>query len=320
MTVNYCRQLMRFPVSWEVRIVDFYSRPGGVSLPLHVRHVLGGWPMRDSGIPEQRGNCALDWMGGLAKEALEQLASLRATKAAGLNQECLDLFMETVCGDDGDDPAAVLRVMFARHLRPEVIATQYIPEAARLLGRQWAGDSISFVQVTVCTARLQSVLHEIENAGGVGSAHAGISVLVLVPQAEQHTLGAYVLAFSLRRAGHVVCLRVSPTGPELTQLLTATRFDLALVSVSCGAGLESSVGLVRTLRLLARGTLRILVGGSIAEDDDMLLETTGADAVVRDVAAVIAEYAPPAHGGTLDNGDEIKSESSCGTRIERGLR
>lgn len=276
--------------------------------------------MRDTGIPEGHGHSALDWIGGLAKEALEQLASLRAHKAGEVKQEHLDHLLQVVSGDDGDDAAAVLRTMIARQLPPEAIANNYIPEAARTLGRHWEEDRISFVEVTVWTARLQAMLHEIDDLVNGRSRQGGISVLVLVPQGEQHTLGAYVLASGLRRAGHVASIRVAPTAAELTQLVQTARFDLALVSVACTAGMTSATGLIKTLRLLARAPLRVLVGGAIAEDDQNLLEMTGADAVCRDVSSVIAEYAPAKDSDTLDRGDEIKANRADGIRFERGQR
>jgi methylmalonyl-CoA mutase cobalamin-binding subunit len=138
----------------------------------------------------------------------------------------------------------------------------------------------------------------------------GPSALILVAEAEQHTLGAMVLALELRLAGFSAQVRVAPLASELTQLIGAQRFDLALVSLGSTAGLESAVGLVRTLRLLSRGSeMCIFVGGAIPVEDAVLLEETGADRVLRDVSALMSEYDACRGGRQLDRDQKRRQRS-----------
>lgn len=246
--------------------------------------------MRDNGITYAEADCGLETFGGLAQEALQHLVSLRGQDTASIAQEHLDHFIDLLGRDAGFDPVAVLHDMAARRLDATAVACRYVPEAARILGDRWLSDQISFVDVTVGTERLHGLVRRVDEIMDEVSLALGPSALILVAEAEQHTLGAFVLALQLRAAGFSAVVRIAPVASELTQLMAANRFDLTLVSLGCTAALDASVALVRTLRLVSRKDMRIFVGGAIPVSDDRLLAETGADRVLRDVAVLIAEH------------------------------
>jgi methylmalonyl-CoA mutase cobalamin-binding subunit len=246
--------------------------------------------MRDNGIPEAQGQSGLDWFAGLATEALGRLVSVRDQEGAVVKQEHLDHFMQVLFEARSVDADVLLAEMMARQLDPASIACTYVPEAARILGRRWASDEVSFIDVTLCTEKLHALVRRIDGRLPEVRPATGPSALVLVSEAEQHTLGALVLALELRLAGFSAVVRVAPMASELTQMMAANRFDLAIVSVGCTSALDSAVGLVRTLRLLSRGEMCIFVGGAIPLDDAALKKETAADRVLREVSALMAEY------------------------------
>jgi methylmalonyl-CoA mutase cobalamin-binding subunit len=256
--------------------------------------------MRDNGIPEAQDQNGLDWFAGLAREALGRLVSVRDQESAVVKQEYLDLFLQVLASDKAVDPAVLLDTMVALHLDPAMVACEYAGAAARHLGEGWLSDDLSFVDVTVRSERLHGLVRRVEEMVDDVGALTGPSALVLVAEAEQHTLGAFVLALQLRLAGFSAVVRVAPVAADLTVLMAANRFDLALVSIGCTAGLASGAGLVRTLRLMSRGDLCIYVGGAVPVADDKLLATTGADRVLRDVSALMADYENCVAGRTLD--------------------
>ncbi len=267
--------------------------------------------MRDSGITEARDQGCLNWISGLAQEALGRLVSVRDQHGVEVRQEHLDMFMELLANDRSVDPAGLLDAMLARHLQPEMVACGYVSAAARSLGDSWLDDSMSFLDVTIRSERLQGVVRQVDEMLTVSSRSNGPSVLILVAEAEQHTLGAFVLALQLRLAGFSAVVRVAPVAADLTILLAANRFDLVLVSIGCSAGLESGIGLVRTLRLLSRGDMRIYVGGAVPMSDEQLLSVTGADRALRDVAALVADYgATPSHDRLEKRGERVGARSS----------
>ena len=246
--------------------------------------------MRDTGIPYAEAGCGLEAHAGLAREALNYLVSVRGQDSATVKQEHFDHFMQAISTDAVFDPVALVDAMAARRLDATTVALRYVPEAARCLGERWPADQISFVDVTVCTERLHGVVRRVDELLDDPSKVLGPSALILVAEAEQHTLGAFVLALHLRAAGFSAVARIAPVASELTQVMASNRFDLALVSLGCTAALGSGAGLVRTLRLLSRGDLCIFVGGAIPVSDERLLAETGADRALRDVSALLAEY------------------------------
>ncbi|MFN3281117.1 MAG: cobalamin-dependent protein [Tabrizicola sp.] len=256
--------------------------------------------MRDNGISDAEVNCGHDTFAGLAREALYRLISERRCQDASVRREHLDHLMQVLAKHGAFDATQVLDEMGVLRIDPATVACAYVPAAARSLGEQWETDQVSFVDVTVRVERLHELVRRVDEILDVASPVSGPTALVLVAEAEQHTLGAFVLALQLRAAGCGVVVRVAPAAADLIRLLAANRFDLALVSIGCSAALESGAALIRTLRLLSRGEMCIFVGGSIPIPDDGLLRDTGADRVLRDVSALLAEYEGCNQGLTLD--------------------
>jgi methylmalonyl-CoA mutase cobalamin-binding subunit len=246
--------------------------------------------VRDNGISYTQADCGLETFAGLAREALNYLVSVRGQDSAAVKQSHFDHFMQVLARDAPFDPIAVLEDLASRKLSPSTVACSYVPEAARRLGERWLADEISFVDVTVCTERLHGIVRRVDELLDDANSVMGPSALILVAEAEQHTLGAHILALQLRAAGFSAVVRIAPIASELTTLMAANRFDLALVSMGCTAALESGIGLVRTLRLMSRGDLCIFVGGAIPLSDEKLLAETGADRAMRNISALMAEY------------------------------
>lgn len=271
--------------------------------------------MRDNGIPQARDQDFLNWFAGLAQEALGRLVSVRDQQGVEVRKDHLDLFLDLLAHDTGADPSALLDAMVARRLGPEIVACDYASEAARSLGDSWLADEVSFVDVTIRSERLHGLVRRVDEMLVPTMQAGGPSALILVAEAEQHTLGAHVLALKLRLAGFSTVVRIAPIASELTQLMTANRFDIALVSIGCVAGLDSGAGLVRTLRLLSRGETRIYVGGAIPIEDDRLLEVTAADEVLRDVSALLAQFAPNGAARALDRNEESSEREGATSSV-----
>ncbi len=274
--------------------------------------------MRDNGIPEAQGHDGSDWFAGLAKEALGRLVSVRDHHGAVARQDHLDHFLRVLREARSVDPAVLLAEMLPRQIDPATVACLYVPAAARRLGADWEADRISFIDVTLCTEKLHGLVRKVDELLSEVRSATGPSALVLVADAEQHTLGALVLALEMRLAGFSVMVRVAPMPRDLTLLMSGNRFDLALVSIGCTAALESGVGLVRTLRLLSRnGDMCIFVGGAIPVEDPLLLNETGADRVLRDVSALLSEYDACKGGHQLDR-DRKRSQRSIVQSLLKG--
>lgn len=185
---------------------------------------------------------------------------------------------------------ATMREFRRACISPVAMAEVYVPAAARLLGSEWVDDGMCFADVTIASARLQALVRAIGTRWGGDMTHVPgrRTILMLVPEREDHTLGAVVATGQLRRMGFAVCLRLGPDRHEIGALLRTRVFDAALLSVGTSERLESSKKLVDTLRAFGPKRMPVVAGGASISDAGDLKVGTGADFVTRDLAEALA--------------------------------
>lgn len=230
--------------------------------------------------------------GGVSRFAAEVVARLVAKEAAdgsGLREELLTRFMSAVASMDAAAFEDLKPELRRARVSAAMLADLYIPEVARRLGEAWETDCVSFAQVTMGVARLQAILREIGSGWSADTAAVGeaTTLLLILPQGEQHTLGAMVLAGRLRRMGISVSVRIAPSLAELADYVAERSFDGALISIACEDRLETCRKLVKTLKEASDGRLRVAIGGALAEADENVMRLTGADVVTNDVTLAL---------------------------------
>lgn len=169
------------------------------------------------------------------------------------------------------------------------LADLYIPEAARRMGADWHEDRMSWLDVSIGVARMQSLLREIGNAwtaDQAGDTGHG-TVLLIVPDREQHTLGPMVAMGQMRRYGVSVCLRIAPNFNELRSLMAARQFDGVLISAATRDKLESVGRTVQFLRSVMTKPTPIIVGGAVMGKVEDPAACTGADFSSNDIGAAL---------------------------------
>lgn len=185
--------------------------------------------------------------------------------------------------------AEVLTEVKRARITLAAIADVYIPLAARRMGEAWHNDQMSWMEVSIGVGRLQSLLREIgtawvaDQAGDTGHG----TVMFIVPDREQHTLGPMVATGQLRRYGVSVCLRIAPTVNELRSLMGARRFDGVMISVSTRDKLESVAKTVQVLRTMVTHPLPIIVGGAVMVAAEDIMAMTGADFSSNEISAAL---------------------------------
>lgn len=165
----------------------------------------------------------------------------------------------------------------------------YIPIAARRMGQSWLDDELSWVDVTVGVGRMQSLLREIGTAwvaDQAGDAGQG-TVMMIVPDREQHTLGPMVATGQLRRYGVSVCLRIAPSFEELRSLLATRHFDGVMISVATKEKLESVTKTVHFLKTIMSSPIPTVVGGAVMSRVEDPAACTGADFSSNDIGAAL---------------------------------
>lgn len=246
----------------------------------------------DQNVGKGRASRATVGVSRFAEAVVARLVAKDPVSASTFREAFLDRLIDVIQGSDGGNLDALKGDMRRLRISPAMLADLYIPEAALRLGVAWEEDCMSFTEVTVGTARLQSILREVSSGWAADETNgtSTASVLLLLPNAEQHTLGPMVLMSKLRRLGVSVCLRLATNDIGLKQLLRERRFDGVMISLGCEDRLEAGRNLVKTLRDIAGRPLPIVVGGAVLSRRADVMEVTMADAVTNDVEEALKAF------------------------------
>lgn len=185
--------------------------------------------------------------------------------------------------------AVLLTEMRRARVSVAALADVYIPLAARSMGEDWVEDQMSWLDVTLGVSRLQALLREISSAWAADQAgdtgHG--TVLLIIPDREQHTLGPMVAMTQLRRFGVSVCLRIAPTTEELRSLLAQRAFDGVLISIATREKLDHVARTVAFLKKHSASPLPIIVGGAVLTTMPEVATCTGADLSSNDIGEAL---------------------------------
>lgn len=194
-----------------------------------------------------------------------------------LDWAVLDRLLKAALDPDQGTCRSVMKDLLSGGMRPEDIADFYIPKLARQLGDQWCADTLGFVAVTIGVSRLQMMLRELAPSRLDGPGFA--SIMLIVPQGDDHTLGAVVLAGQLRRKGFSVCLLLGPHTDEVAARIQQTQFQSVFISASQREELETLRGIVEAAKTATLQTPPIVIGGTILDVETAMNVTTltGAD-------------------------------------------
>ncbi|SEW43665.1 Methanogenic corrinoid protein MtbC1 [Cognatiyoonia koreensis] len=165
---------------------------------------------------------------------------------------------------------------------PEQLCEHFIPIVARELGAGWCEDALSFADVTIGTARLQSMLRDLQRVSFESRTPEpnASTVLLVVPENTHHTLGAMVLSGQLRRNGLSVRLMLGATPDDVKYACDNSAFDAVFVSAVRGESLETLRRMVESVRSsTSASTIPVVVGGTLLELQPDIAALTGADYV-----------------------------------------
>ena len=156
----------------------------------------------------------------------------------------------------------------------------YLAEAARELGTHWEEDRVTFMEVSIATSRIYSIIDRLRTAVPPPSpSEPGKLAFCAVP-GEAHTIGLDMAVDVFRRNGWEVLHLVDKTHDEIIEALGDVRIFLIGLSASGPRVKEALLRLVVALRV-ARPDLRILVSGKLAATEADFIHSIGADSVVQ---------------------------------------
>lgn len=243
-----------------------------------------------SGVPD-------DEIRHLAEQAIALLATDGGARSGAVSQK-LRSFASTFISTDEDERHDALLKLRQDGVAPGDIIDHVVPAAARLLGDQWLADDISFVDVTIGAARLQETVHALssrmmDQSGDEGD--HGSRVMLIVPRAEQHTLGPCVLADQFRRMGYQPTILVDLNLAKITAELRRRRYAMVGISISCRRTLASVKDLVDIVKSNVTTVTPVVLGGSFLDKTANILGVTGAHHTATDARGALLACGLPEH-------------------------
>lgn len=227
----------------------------------------------------------------LVESALRSVATNSHDTQPKTRRGWVELICDTLMSDSDSSHRAVISSLIATGVSQREILDSVVPAASRMLGQMWLEDRASFVDVTLGASRLQAIYRE---SGDVGRDHIldrtiplGQSVLMVVPEFEQHSLGAFSAADQFRRYGFWVRMAIGLDHHELSKLVNYGGFSLVGLTVGSFKTIEQVTELIDYLRAKAPTCPPIFVGGNVVEDTRLIERRTGADYAVRSVREAI---------------------------------
>lgn len=226
-----------------------------------------------------------DGLTDIAHWALSLLAARRANGTPRVRLDLMQSLHAALIDPDPDRIGACLSMLVRERVGAAAVADLYLPDLARQLGEDWMDDRLSFVQVSLATARMQAMLRSIGCAWSADAAAPGAerAVALVVPRSEDHTLGALVLLGQLRRLGVTVRLMLGPMPGELGAMLRRGGMGGVLISVAGTGKLAHVCDLVKEIRKDGPPGLPVVVGGAVLQSDTEAVNSTGADLVTADL-------------------------------------
>jgi MerR family transcriptional regulator, light-induced transcriptional regulator len=190
-------------------------------------------------------------------------------------------------------------VEFVEGLQVNGVTTQSIyidllAPTARRLGDWWTADVCTFAEVTIGLGKLQQVLHELSRRSPAtpDPKKPSRSVLLAAGPDEQHTFGLLVVEEFFRRAGWRTWCELGGDSAEVVRAVSAQRYDLFGLSVSCDDHLDRVTALITSVkRSSLNRSIRVMVGGRLFNERPDLAAGVGADITASEGTEAVAKAA-----------------------------
>lgn len=200
----------------------------------------------------------------------------------------LDLLVGCMLSGDRGALARLTAECRRLHIPSEVVVDTYLPAAVDRIGARWHDDEIDILTATIAFARMQTLMRDLgRNWHADDMTGSSGAVLMLVPETDQHTLGALIATGQLKRRGISVTIKLTSSPLDLDATLAKARFDAIFVSVGNVSSLESAAKLIKIAKRPGNTALPVIVGGSVPVAPSKVQQVTGADHVARDVASAL---------------------------------
>ena len=211
-------------------------------------------------------------------------AEMREGAHAAGTEPCLLMLCDAVVASDAAFDTALARLRSQHGLRDEDLVDTYIPAAACQLGSDWTENRRSFAEVTIGTARLIAAVRHLGRrwAADTVADWRAPNMAMVVPDSEQHRLGAMIAASRFRRLGVSVQMFLGQPDAAVVECIRQRDFDIVSFSLATQERVEQTRRLIQMIRNEVSRVPPILAGGAVGLNADELKTQLGADHVVSD--------------------------------------
>ncbi|WP_169052268.1 B12-binding domain-containing protein [Tabrizicola sp. YIM 78059] len=244
--------------------------------------------MRDSQHGGQ-GDRSGDGLSALARTVVARLVSREADGAKSPDPAMVAALARAVASPDFSLFEALRPELRRARIGETELVDSYFPAVARHLGCEWSEDRAAFTDVSMGLARMQSILRQVGRdwASNATAGPDSATVLMVLPEGEQHSFGIMLLTGQLRRKGISVQLQIGASADFLFSLVRNSDFDCAMISIACEERLELCRRVVKALKDGSAGRLWVAVGGAVLARAVDVQAATGADIATNDPMVAI---------------------------------
>ncbi|MEM6462487.1 MAG: cobalamin B12-binding domain-containing protein [Pseudomonadota bacterium] len=230
------------------------------------------------------------------KQLLPKLALAgRAANRAGEGESHLpdrlkstevESFLDLVLTSERGTCIAFVSELHTNGVPLESIYLDLIAPTAQRLEPMWLNDEISFSEISIALARLQSLVSKVARSEAPLPLHVDESRHIVLAKApmEQHAFGLLMVAEFFRLAGWQVSGGIDLiTGPDLKTMLKDTSFSvLGLTAGTRAMALDLKEHIVEARRVSANPKMIVIVGGPAFLNEPDLQKAIGCDCVAAD--------------------------------------
>lgn len=222
----------------------------------------------------------------VAEEVLARLAARDRTPvhrhAVTPSAETIVDLCRSLTSTDPDAAASIAQDALAAGATVEDLYLSYLAPAAQMLGQRWDKDDLSFVQVTLATARIFAILRSLDLRDRPTASCAARQALFATVPGETHTLGARMAADLFRRKGWDITLELGLPHDALVDRITAANPGLIGLSAAGAHAAPALAKLIVALRMTVPAPV-IAVSGQIVHEARDVVAATAPNAIITDI-------------------------------------
>lgn len=222
----------------------------------------------------------------LAQEVIRRLAD-HDRQFADVPHTPTEDELEELChaliSPDDEAAARIIAGMRAENVPVKAIYMKYLAAAARMLGDWWLEDRASFVEVTIGTGRLFSIMRGMRHLFATPQVSQKMSVVFASVPGEQHTLGVRMAADLFRDDGWDITLRTGLDHDALVAELETYPSSIIGLSIGGQHSLQPLSRLVTALRICCPQA-PIMVCGQDVDSVRPVLDLMGLDGIAGELS------------------------------------